>query len=116
MIDKRLKDLAQITDLAYQAQAQKSQALLRQDAQIQSALVQITQAEQSRAMELRSASNLDAATRARADIHWQLWLERQKAQLNQKRTEIRLKLEEERHATALAFGRKTVAEKLAKKI
>ncbi len=103
-----------MTDLAYQAQLQKSKPLLRQQAEIQSALAEIRQAEANRAIELKMADQLDPATRARADVYWSKWLERQKKMLIQKQTEIALKLEEERQAAAYAFGRKSVAEELLK--
>ncbi|MFQ6550780.1 hypothetical protein AAD018_000375 [Aestuariibius insulae] len=109
-----MKDLVDLTQMAWQAKQAELQSIRRREALIRDALHALKD-RQSPAFQTESEAG-DAGLLARADLAWQRWKERESRRLNIELALVMAELAEGKARTKRAFGRHQVMQKLAQKI
>ena len=109
---KKLQELAQITETIFAAQSTTMQQLRTQEAQLRNDLATLN----ANAKQAEADFNSDLSLKATgADILWQGWAGRNRAELQTRLANILVSKAEEAENLKQAFGRKEVAAELVQR-
>lgn len=101
--------LEEVTQLLYQREMQSFRSLVAQEAELR---IKLTKLDKQLRASQTGNDNCQSMRSIGADVIWQSWVGRQKADLNMQLARV-LAIKEQRIAQVrLAFGKKTVAEQL----
>ncbi len=111
-MDKRLKKLRLITELALNSEKSRLKELATAQDEKMAQIKALDDVAAQRAAALGQMGGADVALLAGADAKWARWRQQQRAALNIQLAGLRAKQEEQRQITKKAFGKNQVVERL----
>ncbi len=107
-----LAALVRVSGAACDAAEARLAALRREEAELRAQIATLEAARRERAAEARAT---DVSVRAGVDLRWEGWIDRRASVLTAELARLRARIEMARDELALAFGRHTATETLAKR-
>ena len=109
---KRFEMLTRLTDVRLQADQARMAELLAHEAELRQTLQDLAAQRQKQSWPAIGAG--DAAAVARADLHWQLWIDQRRNTINTELARVLAQKEECKATLRISFGRDQAAQRLWK--
>jgi len=111
-MEKRLKELRQITQMVLDVERMKLQRIAAEEKYITDQMGEMESQSNRRAMQLLTKGGSDLALFAGADLRWDSWKQQKKRTLNTQRAALLAKRDVQRLSTVKAFGKDEAVRRL----